>query len=519
MDFFKKAAPKNKASEGKDPVNKAGMFSGGATGLKIKPLPNESADKPGDKPAKTADKVVPKDSAGSTSTPKGKLFGEIEIDKVEDQSKKGKSEAKPDKILAGVKRNKEAAPPEGNVFTKLFNEKKETNPAPKMEGDTKIIDRIVKQTTSDKKMVLGDKPVTRSALLGPEYAAMRKLRTVKLVVQLVVFLAILGVGFFYSQLKPDFVWFEEVLGPNPVQKLAAFETETKGVKTEINYYNFLVAKFELDKFLQAADHYNTVKNKLLRDDLTMEEMERFLAEKEATFQAIKASLAIAQDKIKRPLETKGLPMDLQRSSTELQSEYKDDLKAFFQGQKGTFADFEAEEAAKEVKILEGSVALLLNRQLQIEINKIDVENLTDPDIDNFVSKINETSRNNFAVVAEIKKNRLNWRKVLQDITEITKELDPLYGIEEISMIVYNSFSVGIASQQVSLSGEMRTLDSSNFDKYIKLIDKFNQSGKFKIAEQRSFSKQKQDEWYVTGLSLSLDLIPEELSKESDVSAL
>lgn len=175
-------------------------------------------------------------------------------------------------------------------------------------------------------------------------------------------------------------------------------------------------------------------------------------------------------------------------------------------------DADEAEAQNERKRLLQTVRLVSNREMKNLVLQTDFSALNDAEAGEAVKKFNEAVKNDLSLVAAIKNERVKWSDILNEIELRTIAVDSYYSekfYNELGGIVYTSYDFDRDRDKISLIGETKRFDTTNFTMIANLIDEFNRSELFGNAEMKSFSKTGDlSEGYTSVLKLDLNLTPE-----------
>lgn len=87
----------------------------------------------------------------------------------------------------------------------------------------------------------------------------------------------------------------------------------------------------------------------------------------------------------------------------------------------------------------------------------------------------------------INKERLLWSKIIKEIENATREVDPEFGSTE-QFIEYSNYNFNARSEQITVTGQIGTEDSKTFSQIANLIDAIEINPYFSAVKTRSFTK-------------------------------
>lgn len=395
-------------------------------------------------------------------------------------------------------------------FTDLFSEE------PEKEAESPLVKGVVSKTEKEKR-ILGPKPKIKAVAIPAKKKKAFDLGGFFL--KAVILLALLSLGFFYTQLSPTF----DLLGGNPVQKSAEVEESIKKIQTEKSGDNYLIAVFKLNRFSLLADSYFYNQNQI-DSEYTSENTRHSLQEEQAELQEeIKLVLGTVQEKIKERLYPKEL-VSLETDVLALEKEYEERLNSYFEEKitelKNQFAAAESDELKSEIRNLESAQILFKNESFRKPIIALDLANLTPEQMEEILGEVNQISQSDFSIVAQIKDQRINWSEVISRIEEVTKEVDPLFGSEIEGNLSYLSYSFNSREQTITLQSQTKTDDAKNFTLISNLIDALEKSTYFKDVSNRSFGKtENRENGFMASFTLKFKLQEGEDERDAPAAAL
>jgi len=381
----------------------------------------------------------------------------------------------------------------GNVYTNIF----EKPLAAKEEGiKSDIITGVfAKEAKEAKKQdnILGLLPELQTKLTGSYDPSKRNLKLARTAFIVLVCVSLLILGFFYAELNPKFDLLAGIRGQNTIQRLNNSRTDIIAMQTKINQKNFLLLNFYLQELSYQADSYSTARktlgnqpttdlqNKIL---LTYENAQSVWNEPQAVS---KIPPATFNDELKKTLQAELVKLKKEQSTADIQTQIKD---------------------------YESTISLVNNKKLAGFFNKNTEEIKADLPLDDtklftLTTEALDVLNNEFSVLGEIKKNRLPWAEIVNEIEKSTKNIDTLYNtgfFEELGGIQYSSYDFDAKTNKIVITGKAKRDDGSTFSLIANLIDALEKSPMFKNVDNRSYPKSgSQEEGYTSSFRIEFTL--------------
>ncbi|HCW32136.1 MAG: hypothetical protein UT55_C0031G0004 [Candidatus Peregrinibacteria bacterium GW2011_GWE2_39_6] len=362
-------------------------------------------------------------------------------------------------------------------------------------SNSTLVNAVITKGKNEK--ILGPKPKTSSGL----DISHEKFPLGNYLFKMSILILIVTFGFFYTQLNPDF----QLLGQNPIQRLNTFEEGLKTDQTDINFYNFMIAKFALDDFAISADNY-LIKISQYESAYTPDNIRNDLEEDLTLLQAdMKKSLTLVKDKLSHTTYPKALAFKTEIST--LENEYSLALKGEINKRQQTLNSSKDPDTEIQQKNLESALALINAKDFQTEIKGLDLnKDLETSIVQHLFQGSTQISKNEFSTILSIKSERIHWSNILDELNRVTQEVDPLYGSGIKSNITYSTLTVNASDQTINLKGLTNTDDTKNFSLISDLVDKLEHSTMFMNVNDRSFNKiENTDKGFSASFNISLNL--------------
>lgn len=388
-----------------------------------------------------------------------------------------------------------------STFDNIFSQTK------KPEKDSKMVKSILVQKEALEKMkpILGNAPDLGKTLeVEREYRLKRKMRLLQSAFAGVVVVALGMAFFFYTQLSPQFTLF----GVNLVQRLEDTNTNLRKLQTQINKSRYLAVQLALNELSYQADRFlgNFMRS---RDPaLSLAEKNVFLANVEDAKKIMPSLLSDIRANLTSEFFVKTVSIDHQSTDEELRQQAEFDLKsALAYDRKALGPNPTNAEDIQNAKLFDQTLKLVGNRGLLGTLQNISIDNFQrsldayvqdydlqkDQQLRKTLDSVLASSKSQLAVIADVKRNRITWSQIVQQIETVTTKTDPVFGKPLLSPdknIVYNGYEFDAATQKIVLSGTTTTRDGKNFTLMSDLMSQLEQSPYFSDTEMRSFSKTK-----------------------------
>lgn len=339
--------------------------------------------------------------------------------------------------------------------------------------------------------LLGPKPLFSRTAYEQKELTRRKIAKGVLIFSL---LAALGTyGFFSSQLNPNFTWLADQMGPNVSQQFERSNSELKKMQTDRNLINFRTARLWLDEANSQIDPYQRQVAILGSDFSTRTEKENATVQQQILGAQIKNSLREVQKVLNKPLSVNLYtiePVTPEENETLFEGLLKDELAK----QKSALSGGDAQNSG-EIRVIDNVVRFVENKKFRDAIKGVDLANIREEDFGNMLDRIRAEGTDELSLIDRIKKQRLDWSQVIQNIHSVTRKADASYGqglFKTVGGFLFNSYRFDAKSGRVSISGLTRTSDSKTFTFIANLVDAIEKSTKFKDIDFRSFSKSKDE---------------------------
>lgn len=375
---------------------------------------------------------------------------------------------------------------------------------PKKSEDNDLIKNIVSAETPDQRAILGEVPILDTSLLAGMVPQKSVILTVlKLTFGLLLLVSVASVLFFTSQLTNTFDFIAKKLGiPNISQELASTNAEIIKLQTDLNTYRYLEIKALLDQFSFDGDNYlrnfDTVSSQTASENdktLAVEEMDSARGKLRDSFMNLREKLAV---KFSVPLIDKNFTDGMQ-----LESLFEEGLRTRLTQKTNE------SQVKRDYKNYSQTINLVGNSNLRNLIIQTDFDNLTDGQLSTLIETTNSLIVNDLSIIHAIKSQRIKWSDIINEIELRTIAVDSYYDedfYDALGGIRYNSYDFDSGQRKITISGETKRFDTTNFTTIANLIDELNRSDLFENGEMRSFSKSGSlDEGYTATLQLSLNL--------------
>jgi len=395
----------------------------------------------------------------------------------------------------------EQKPEEGNLYTNIFEKKapgKEEKPQ-----TTELVEGVnVKKEKEAKpdENILGPIPELEKKIVGAFDPTKRNLKIIKIAFFSVIVLCVLSIGFFFTEMNPDFDLFSSVRGPNTAQKLQNTNQEIITIQTSINQKNYLLMAFYLQELSYLSDTYAKARKNGVTDAGLADLQERILVAYEN-----------AQTKYREPMKVANIPEEDFMNA--LKNELREEINLL---KKEELTDVIIQDISNYSTALE----LITNKDLKNFFNKNTEDIRSDLERDDaslllLTQQALYIVQNNFSNVNALKQNRIKWSAIIEEIEKVTKEEDTLYNtgfFEELGGIRYSSYDFDTENNRVMISGMAKRDDGTTFTLITNLIDSLQQSPMFKTAENRSFPKSgDEDKGYTSSFNIEVYLDDEYLT--------
>ncbi|MFA6305839.1 MAG: hypothetical protein WC651_03895 [Candidatus Gracilibacteria bacterium] len=317
-----------------------------------------------------------------------------------------------------------------------------------------------------------------------------------------------AIVFFVVTLTDAFSLVSSPLGYTSLTKqIANDNTDIIALKTELNFNRYLLLKGYLDEFGYYGDAF--AQNYEILNTKTSSDEEKSAAEEKisAIKPDLKESFVAAKDIFSKEFDSPLYTADPAQQDT--MALFKQKLIDKFNSKAAELNNLTDPEAKRDYKNYMQIVTLISNADLKNLVLGADFDSLKDEDLYGLIKKINSMVVNDFNVIHQIKNARIRWSDIINEINLRTIAVDSSYNqdvYDELGGIRYTSYDFDSESKKLSINGETKIFDTTNFTLITDLIDSLNNSELFDGAEMRSFSKTGSlDEGYTANLRISLNL--------------
>lgn len=381
---------------------------------------------------------------------------------------------------------------------------------PQKSEDSDLIKNIVSAETVDQRAILGEAPILDTSLLtGMVPQKSVTLTALKLTFGFLLLASVVSVLFFTSQLTNTFDFIAKKLGiPNISQELASTNSEIIKLQTDLNTYRYLEVKALLDQFSFDGDnylkHFDTANSQTASENeklFAIEEMDNAKGKLRSSFMSLREKLAI---KFSVPLIDTNFTDEMQ-----LEALFTEGLRTRLTQKASELVNSDSAETRRDYKNYSQAVNLVDNNDLRNLVMQTDFDSLASEQLYKMIEKTNSLIVNDLSIIQSIKSKRIKWSDIINEIELRTIAVDSYYDenfYNDIGGIRYNSYDFDSGQRKITISGETKRFDTTNFTIIANLIDELNRSDLFENGEMRSFSKSGSlDEGYTATLQLSLNL--------------
>lgn len=304
--------------------------------------------------------------------------------------------------------------------------------------------------------------------------------------------AALGVyGFFYSQLNPEFTVLSDTLGPNVASQFESSNAELRSKQSELNVLRYRTARLLLDEINGKVDSFQQESEVLKSPYATKIEKTNAEANRQVLGAEIKKSFLDLQKILREPL---GVETYTPKPVTpdELNAQYETALLEQLEKEKSALSSSENPDPV-QVRLVENVVRLVSNRAFRDTVLRQNVEKIYEDEFTPMLIQIREQGTDELAFINQLKKQRVDWSRMIRDIHAVTTKADPLYGrglFKTVGGFLFSSYQSDAKSGRVSMSGLTKRSDSRTFSQIVELVDAIEKSPKFKDIDFRSFAKSK-----------------------------
>ncbi|PIZ76782.1 hypothetical protein COY05_00025 [Candidatus Peregrinibacteria bacterium CG_4_10_14_0_2_um_filter_38_24] len=319
---------------------------------------------------------------------------------------------------------------------------------------------------------------------------------------------LLSIVFFVITLTDAFSLVSSFFGYTSLTtQLENDNTDIISLKTELNFNKYLMLKGSLDEFGYYGDAF-AQNYEILNTKTSSAEEKSSASEKIASIKpSLKKNFMEVKDIFSKDFDAPLYTTDIESQDT--MTLFKQKLTDKFNAKAAELKESTDPQTKRDYKNYMQIVALISNADLKTLVLGTDFDALKDEDLYKLINKVNSIVVNDLNVIQQIKNKRIKWSDIINEINLRTIAVDSSYNQDvynELGGIRYMSYDFDSESKKLSISGETKIFDTTNFTIITDLIDSLNNSTLFSNAEMRSFSKSGSlDEGYKANVNVSLTL--------------
>jgi hypothetical protein len=394
--------------------------------------------------------------------------------------------------------------------------------APKQEG-AKLVKSIVDtETSTGEKAILEEAPeVDLSLIQDIEAPKSLPLLLLKSLFGILVVASAASLLFFTSQLSNKLDFASSTFNiPNVSKELTSSNSEITKLQTSYNFYRYLQLKAYLDEFSYYGDSYAKyyeIANSQTANNADIREAAEYMVFLDDNLRdSFMNTKEIMTKSFTAPLFSEEITDD-----AALYKVFVDELKMELTQKANEFSNSEDDQAKREFKNYSQTTNLAGNVSLQNLVIQTDYDALSESDLYDLINKVNSLVVNDLSTIQTIKENRIKWSDIMNEIYLRTVAVDTYHSgsyFDELGGIRYTSYDLDSSGPSISIVGETKRFDTTNFTMIVNLIDELNASDLFKDAEMRSFAKSgNADSGYTASIKLNLGL--EEMAEPVETAAV
>lgn len=379
---------------------------------------------------------------------------------------------------------------------------------PEEKGD--VLGNIVALGGESEEPILGLAPVVDNSLLEDlEPPKSILLIGLKATFGVLIAVSIFSFLFFESQLSTKFDLITNTLGvPNASKELAATNDEITTLQIDLNFYQYLEVKGALDRLSYYGDSFIQNYETMSSQTALSKEKSQAKADMGKTRKQIETAFLTLRDYYNANFTAPLIDTNFTEQAS-LEAMFQERSKATFTEKATALANNPDKEAKKEYKNYLQTAQLVGNTAVKPLVLSSDIKALSDKKLYDFIKNVNSLVFNDLSIIQMIKENRIKWSDVMNEIERRTMDVDDHYSenfYNQLGGIRYTSYDLDSTNKQISIIGETKKFDTTNFTMIADLIDALNRSTLFESGEMRSFSKSgTSEEGYTSTLKLTLDL--------------
>lgn len=382
--------------------------------------------------------------------------------------------------------------------------------APKQEGAELVKSIVDTETSEGEKNILEEAPEVDLSLVQdiapPKSIPLLLLKTL---FGILVVTSIASLLFFTSQLSNKLDFASSTFNiPNISQKLTSSNSEITKLQTSFNFYQYLQLKAYLDEFGYYGDSYSKyyeIANSQTADNADVRDAAEYMTYLNDN---LRDAFMNAKDIMTKSFTAPIFNEEIQDDAA-LFKLFVVELKKELTQRANEFADSDNDRAKLEFKNYTQTTKLAGNVSLQNLIIQTDFDALSATELYNLINSVNSLVVNDLSIIQTIKENRIKWSDVMNELYLRTVAVDTYHSgnyFDELGGIRYTSYDLDSSGPSISIVGETKRFDTTNFTMIVNLIDELNSSGLFKDAEMHSFSKSGSiDTGYTASIKLNLGL--------------
>lgn len=384
-------------------------------------------------------------------------------------------------------------------------------------GSDDLIKNIVLSGSLEQEGLLDNAPeLDKSLLKEVHYDGSALLMIIKTIFILLAIGSLASFMFFTLRLTDNLDFLNKQFNvSNVIKELSQTNDTIISNQTDLNFFRFLQAQSFLTNFTYYGDSY--IKYSNIANSLTASSADKQLAAKKMTEYRpqLEDALINAKNQFAKPIAVE-LVGDEFADMAQRDSKFKEALISKLNAKAAELSQGTTDESKIAYKNYIQTIALVQNDNLRKLITSTDIKALDDEALNKTIKQINELVINDLTIIQKIKMDRIRWSDVIKEIETRTIAVDKYYNnnyYEDYGGIRYTNYDFDSKTKKVTISGDTKRLDTTNFTVIANLIDELNRSPIFKDTEMRSFSKTGSiEEGFTATLRLALTLNTENLGK-------